>query len=98
MEFMSSHIQSIVFKAIALNHSNENETTLREADDGCSQSIDGAKLDPQQKTTEVTVQTSFTEHGTIENEKRTTIMQKRIKVHRCIVLKSGNGRVSDFDA
>ena len=69
-----------------------------EADVGYGQSIDGAKLDSLQKTTEVTVQTSFTEHGTIENEKRTTIMQKRIKVHRCIVLRSGNGRVSYFDA
>ena len=93
MEFMSSHILSIVFKAIALNHFNENVATSR---DGCTQSIDEAKLDSLQKTTEVTVQTSFTEHGTIENEKRTTI--KRIKVHRCIVLRSGNGRVSDFDA
>eukprot|EP00731_Ephydatia_muelleri_P010673 Em0005g1259a len=61
---------------IALTHSNENVTKSR---DGCTQSIDGAKLDSLQKTTEVTVQTSFTEHGTIENEKLTTIMQKRIK-------------------
>ena len=60
MESMSSHIPSIVFNTIALTHSNENVTKSR---DGCTQSIDEAKLDSLQKTTEVTVQTLFTEHG-----------------------------------